>query len=239
MASVPLSVRTINEYMGCDGRNFNSCHEISKISLVYDVDANYAKVQAKIPAASTRQGHYVISAYVRPDGSSILHTECTCPVGHKCKHIDKVLRRIANSPNDPIKGPSPAQMAEATRRRELARKMDFASVYIAFSCHSEFDSGSDYRMSYHLKDNFDQELLGVFFSKAEANRCAKNHVKYDIGYEDDMDDDEDEDEDGDSDDETFVWDESDLHLGESDNHYTTRVWVERRAIEDASARFHR
>jgi len=120
--------------------------------------------------------------------------------------------------------------------------MEHASVYIALSCKSEIDSGSDYRRSYFIKENFDQQILGVFFSKSLANECAKNYVRDDLEYdlgEDDDDMDEEEEEEVDSDDEEcFNWDSSDF--GEyDDNNAFDKVWVEQRAIEDASPRFRR
>ena len=47
----------------------------------------------------------------------------------------------------------------------------------------------------YVKDNFDQEVLGVFFSKAEDNCCANDYVEEGLGHEADKDDDEDDDED--------------------------------------------
>jgi hypothetical protein len=65
-----------------------------------------------------------------------------------------------------------------------------ASVCIARVCKSEFDSGSDYRRSYFAMDNYDQEILGVFFSNSQANQCAKKYVKKDLSHNFPDDDDD-------------------------------------------------
>ena len=237
MTSIPLQYATIRSYLGTT--DFNSCQEISRIHLEYNVDRNEAEVEARIPAATTRQGEYRISVRVRPNGSAILGSRCSCPVGSKCKHIFKVLRRVARSSQEPICGPAPghsrADRRAASRRR--SEMLEHASVYLACACKSELDSGSDFMVSMYVKDNYDQEILGVFFSKQMANQCAKEHV-LELGYELDAEDNE-EDEDLDSDDEeNFVWDGSDFGECNDENSFD-KVWVERHAIEDASRRFHR
>ena len=76
--------------------------------------------------------------------------------------------------------------------------------------------------------------MGIFFSPALANECAKNYCIENFDYDkedDDMADDED-------DDEFFCYDSSDKGECDDDNAYN-QVWVERRAIEDASRNFHR
>jgi hypothetical protein len=54
-------------------------------------------------------------------------------------------------------------------------------------------------VSRYIKDNFDQEILGIFFSLATANRCAKSYLENDLGQDvdedDEMDDEEDDEED--------------------------------------------
>lgn len=188
-------------------------------------------VQAKIPAASTRQGMYDITMYIRPSGSEILDAFCTCPVSRKCKHIHKVLKRVEQSVQNPIPGPGLA--ARARRRAEAQRRADMlehASVYIAFTCKSEVDSGSDFRRSMYAKESFEQEILGVFFSKQQANQCAKNYVEE--NFEEEEEEEQEEEEYEFDDDESFVWEDENCEGMEFD-----KVWVERRAIEDASPRF--
>lgn len=240
MTNIPLRRATIHAYMGSN--DFNSCRSISNIHL-RNQNNGTATVIARIPASSTRQGHYEINVTLRTNGSEILWSSCTCPIGYRCKHVYKVLCRLAEA--EPIGGPDPETLQREARRQRIANQMEHASVYIAFTCKSELDSGSDYRRSYYIKDNFDQEVLGVFFSKANANECAKAYVRDELGYEidehddDEHDDDDEMEEENDSDDElSFVWDASDL--GEYDDmNAFDKVWVERRAIEDASRHFHR
>lgn len=233
MTSIPLQPRTIRRYLG--GDRFNSCQNISNIHLQFDDNSFEATVEARIPASTTRQPHYTIKIQLRNDGSEILHSSCTCPIGARCKHIHKVLCRIADSPVDPIKGLDREIQAHRAKCRRLADQMEHASVYIAFHCMSECDSGSDYRRSYWVKEKFDEEILGVFFSKALANQCAREYVRDELGVE--MDDDDEDDEDDDADDEedagSYVYDGEDCPEGNSFD----KVWVERRAIEDASPRF--
>lgn len=241
MTSIPLTANTIQSYLG--GESFNYCQEISSIHLEYDVEQDVANVQASIPASTTNRGSYEIAVSLRSNGRSILGSSCSCPVGYRCKHIYKVLCRIARSAQEPIHGPDQHHRARAARQRRLADQMEHASVFIAFTCKSELDSGSDYRRSYFVKDNFDQQVLGVFFSKRQANQCAKEYVQDELGYDVDdeyMDDDEDDDEMDDADDDTasFVWDGSDDGLYDDGNEFD-KVWVERRAVEDASQQFHR
>lgn len=232
-----MRMSTIRSYLGTD--DFNWCQDIASIHLEYDVDENEASVEARIPSSTTRQGHCVISVRLRPNGSSILGSSCTCPIGYKCKHIYKVLCRIASSPQNPISGPDQRHRERLARRQRYADQMEHASVYIALHCKSEMDSGSDFRRSYYVKDNFDQEILGVFFSVTQANECAKDYCRDELGL--DMDDDEDDEDDMEEDDddaEPFVYDGSDDGECDEDNAFD-KVWVECRAIEDASPQFHR
>jgi hypothetical protein len=112
-----------------------------------------------------------------------------------------------------------------------------ACVYLVFHCKADQDSGSDHWASSRCKENFDEEVLGVFFSLTNANKCAREHVKEIRGDEDDEDD-EDGDDDDDAEDDTvpFEWDDQEAEW--NDESYYNKVWVERRSIEDASAKFH-
>ena len=238
MTSIPLSTATIQGY----GSQPRGCQEISKIHLEYDIDSDAAEIEARIPATTSNHGYYVISVRVQSDGSRILGTRCTCPVGGymaKCKHVHKVLCRIAESVSRPISGPDQAHLAQVARRNRLVQQMQHASVYIAFACKSEIDSGSDFRRSFYVKDSFDQEVLGVFFSKKQANQCAKEYVQNELGHDIDEDEDDGDEEmsEDDDDDESFVFDGSDI--GEYEDNAFDKVWVEQRAIEDASPRFHK
>lgn len=168
MTSIPLTMSTVRDYMG--GASYNPCRDISNIHVRHE--GHSAKVVARIPASSTRQGHYDVEVSLRPNGRAILDSTCSCPVGYRCKHVYKVLCRIAAP--EPIGGPDRHTLQREARRRRQAEQMEHASVYIALACKSEMDSGSDYRRSHFIKDNFDQKILGVFFSKTLANQCAKN-----------------------------------------------------------------
>jgi hypothetical protein len=105
------------------------------------------------------------------------------------------------------------------------------------TCKSEFDSGSDYKYSRHCKDKYDEEILGIFFSLAAANRCAR--ARYcemcdedgDEEEEEDEEDEEDEDEDSN---EPFTWEQE---VPEEGNE-VSRIYVEQRHVEDASDNFH-
>jgi hypothetical protein len=126
------------------------------------------------------------------------------------------------------------------------RVIKHASVYMATACKSEFDSGcgSNYCRSYYVKEKYNQQILVVFFSAAAANACAKayrNKLCGDDDEEDDDDDDDNDEENSDIDDddlELFCYDGSDDHKFD-DQYGFDKVWVERRAINDASRDFHR
>jgi len=237
-----LTASAIRSHMG--GKSSRSCEEISRIYLQYTNDEDrgviVVLVEARIPASTTNQRLYAITIRVHANGRRILDSKCTCPIGDCCKHIHKVLRRISRSPNQPIGGPSQHHLNRVARRERLVDQLERASVYIAFACKSELDSGSDYNRSAHIKENFNQEVLGVFFSSARANQCAKEYIEGELGHEEEFDnDDDDEDSDDDDDDygdgdngETFSWEDED-----SGEHEFDKVWVERRPIEDASRRF--
>lgn len=69
-------------------------------------------------------------------------------------------------------------------------------MYIAFTSKSDLDGGSDdpCRSFMYYKENFDQQILGIFFSRVEANKCAKEYLRNDLGYKlyDNNDDDDDD-----------------------------------------------
>ena len=232
MSIVQLEEKTIIDYCGSPGRH-NRCSEISEIHVEHDIGRERSTIKAWIPASTTRQGRYKIQACISNEGM-IVSTSCDCPVGSRCKHISKVLWRIRDSRNEPIPGPSRRYKKEKSRLQELARKMEHASVYVALTCKSELDSGSDYRHSYFVKDNYDQEILGVFFSKKAAKECCKEYV----GWEDDEEEDNSENSGDSDDDSSFVYDSSD-YGDYDDDQAATKVWIERRAIEDASSLFHK
>jgi uncharacterized Zn finger protein len=220
-------------------------------------------IKARIPSLTTGQGTYNVWVRIHRDGSTISRSGCPCPQGvfGKCKHVYKVLCRIAQAP---IPGPTRQDYAEKARKQRRAEQLEHASVYIAIACKSELDSGKVFRRSRRIKDNVDQEILGIFFSKKKANECARAHLGMDEDDEDGEDDEDDNDEeedycdcdDDDDDDEEFNDDDDDDVSMVSDDEATfvydgsdegdfdeegmfEKVWVERRAIDDASRRFHK
>jgi hypothetical protein len=234
MTAIPLRTNTIGAYLGTHA--FNGCGEISSIRCKPSTDHRDVTmvVEARIPASSTRQKSYDVCVLVHRDGSNIIFSSCSCPQGNtggKCKHVFKVLCRIAQGP---IAGPTHQVLAREAHQHRCAEKLLHCSVYVAIACKSQLHSGSDYRRTYF--DNVDQEILGIFFSKKKANECAREHVK--------SDDEDDEDEVGEDisvdseDEETFVYDGSDEGDYNDENMFE-KVWVERRLIEDASHQFHK
>lgn len=229
MTMIALRKQTIDAYMGSN--NFRGCQDISSIHVEYEEDTSgrmVANVAARIPASTTNQRNYEISVHLHPQGTSIYRSFCTCPIMNKCKHIHKVLHRIRQSREIPIPAPSRQHLERVARRQRLAEQMQHASVFVAFACKSELDSGSDYRRSMFVRDKYDQKVLGVFFSMAQANRRAKEYVQDELGHELDDEDDEDE--------WDFDWDDEELGPDEDNEH--NKVWVEQFAIEDASRNFH-
>ena len=225
MTSLNLKPETVRIFLG-GGSKFNGCKEIHSI-FCHDAAPSKVKVEAQIPTISISQANYTICIMLENDGSVIHRASCTCPIGQKCKHISKVLHRIIDSQKNPLPGPSPEVLQRETQRKRRADKMEQACVYIAIACKSEFDTGSDYGRSQYLKDNVDQEILGVFLSKRQANKCAKERANQDEEDTDDEDDDE----------ELFESDEPDSGEYDDDMMFE-KIWVERRVIEDASADFH-
>lgn len=143
----------------------------------------------------------------------------------------QMLYRIHQSREIPIPSPSAQHLDRVARRQRLADQMEHASVFVAFACKSELDSGSDYYRSRFIRGKYDQKVLGVLFSLAKTNRRAKEYVREDLGHE--IDDDV-----GDEDDDECEFDWDDENNGpDAENEYN-KVWVDRFAIEDASRHFH-
>ena len=162
----------------------------------------------------------------------IVNSSCTCPVGYRgCKHINKVLLRIRNSRNSPIPSPSREHLEAQRRiRNQQIQMARGACVYIAYACKSE-PGGSDF--SYQsTKDKFDEETLGVFFSRRQANMCAKNYIINELEL---LDDDDFNDEAMDY--YNFEYDGQEYGHEPSGYGYYHKVWVECKAIEDASPTF--
>ena len=191
-------------------------------------------IEATIPGSSTRK-NYEISVKLNSDGRQIFNATCSCPVGCKqCKHVHAVLVRVTQSKQAPIPVVSQDMGRAAKRRRQIA-KLEHASVYLVFACKSEYDSGSDYMRSARCKDRYDQECLGTFFSLKNANRFAKKHIRDAYGGLREREDDEYEsDEEADDGIDEFQWDNEEDYDGDSFD----KVWVERKAVEDASSNFH-
>lgn len=201
MTTINLTSDIIRAYLG--NKNYRGCQDIEDIFCRDATNNGEIKVMAKIPASSTRQGSYSICVEVTRSGDEIKRTTCTCPILRKCKHIAKILHRIRESRHIPIPGPSKKVLELEAKAQRYSDKLNHASVYVAIACKSELDSGSDFRRSMFVKDNVDQEILGLFFSLKAANQCARDHL---AEIEDENGDDEDDEDDGmglDSDDEDY------------------------------------
>jgi hypothetical protein len=230
------------------GKHFERRMDTDLVSMhsTVDVDEGTVTVKAKFESQSTNQSTYFVKIIANTNNGSIKKYQCSCPVGGCCKHccrtlIESIKRRIPENPE--------FMRRDAKRRRTERLLDDGVSVYIAITSKSETDSGSDYRRSRDIKENFDQEILGIFFSRKKANDCAKQHVideldyDYDDGKEDEEDDGEnDDDENGDDDDEVsdddgelFTWDNEEA----CEEYWFSKVWVEERPIQDASPFFHK
>lgn len=227
MTTIPLRSQTVKNYMGNQG--FNECREISRIHVTGTRNGMF-NVKARIPGSTTSSSYYEVQVIISPQ-CQIVNSNCTCPVGYRCKHINKVLLRIRNSRNSPIPSPSREHREEQRRIRnqqiQIARG---ACVYIAYACKSE-PEGSDYRYQ-STKDKFDEETLGVFFSQRQANMCARNYVINELELMDDDDFDDD-----DMDDYNFEYDGQEYEEEPCSYGYYHKVWVECKAIEDASPNF--
>lgn len=228
MTTIPLRSQTIKNYMG--NQSFNGCQKISRIHVTRTWNGMF-NVEARIPGSTTSSSYYEIQVMISPQ-CQIVGSSCSCPVVYRCKHINKVLLRIRNSKNSPIPSPSrehlEAQRRIRTQQIQIARG---ACVYIAYACKSE-PGGGDFSYSPSTKDNFDEETLGVFFSRRQANVCAKNYI---INALELLDDDDFDDEAMDY--YNFEYDGQEYGHEPSGYGYYHKVWVECKAIEDASPTF--
>ena len=197
-------------------------------------------VEAEFNAQSSNQGVYNVKLTALRQNGLLISSSCSCPIGESghCKHACRLIE-LAITQHIPV---NPVYLQRSRKRR---RQQDLiaqgVSCYIALASKSELDSGSDWNYARSVKDNYDQKILGIFFSRRAANKRAKE-MAAELGWEDDEDEDEnedgDEDEDGNGeDDELFIWsNEEDPDL---DEQFFEKVWVEERPIEDASAQFHK
>jgi tRNA A22 N-methylase len=115
---------------------------------------------------------------------------------------------------------------DAKRLRTETLKQQKRSVYIVISC-------KDLNRSAYEKNNFDQAILGIYFSRSKANKFAKDHAA-ELRFEEDDENEEEDEDDEDEGTDLFSW------SGEEeceDNSYE-KVWVEERPIKDASSQFH-
>jgi hypothetical protein len=225
MTSIPLKPETVHSYMNFgEERKFNGCKEIQSIFCRED-NPSQLTVEGRIPSISTPFDPYYICVIVEKDGSAIHSTACNCPVGLKCKHINKVLQRIVDSTNNPL-------LERPSRKRK--NEDTTASVYIAFAYqYFQYADSLNYDCEqYCIDESEGYEILGMFFSKRAANRCAKGRA-----YPLDELDEDDEDDSLDvslfefcDDDPTEEYDRVDMTF--------EKVWVECRTIEDATPDFH-
>lgn len=205
-------------------------------SVIVDVDdanANQVVVEAQFTAQTSNQGTYNVKLVAREHDGRFLSATCSCPIGGGggCKHICRLYELAMTQ--DVL--PNPAYLHRANKRR---RQEDLIAervcCFVAFASKSEIETG-DWNSSVDRRENFDAEILGIFFKIHAANALAKEHAR-DLGFEDDEEEGEDEDEDEDEDEEDlFAWDNEE----EADEYWYHKVWVEKRAIEDASPLFHK
>jgi len=216
------------------GTEIKSLHR-ELIVDINDPDANHIVVEAEFVAQSTNQGIYNVKLVARQNDGLLLSCRCSCPIGSSgdCKHCCRLLQE-ALTRNIPANPEYIRRFRKRRRQRELIAQG--ISCHVAVVCKSENDSGSDWNHAPYVKDNYDQKILGIFFSRREANKRAKKHAQ-ELGMaSDDEDEDEEEDED-DQDQELFTWSNDDD--GDNYEDWCYKVWVEERAIEDASAQFHK
>jgi uncharacterized Zn finger protein len=237
MAAIPnLSLVTIQQRGGSNYAKRESVQVYSKHKSV-DAASGVIKVEARCVAQSTNQGFYDVVIEARNTGV-IISSSCTCPMGSLCcKHCCAVLVIAATTTIDQ----NPAFIQRNAKRQRTADLLrQNVKVYIALKSMSEWDSGSDYNMSRYVRENFDTEILGVFFKLKAANKRAKEAAS-ELGFGDEEEEEEEEEaedeakeEEDDEDEEMFSWSNED----QMDEDYFDRVWVEERPLEDASPQFH-
>jgi hypothetical protein len=117
----------------------------------------------------------------------ILMIDCSCPVRGCWKHCCKVLMESTKR----IIAPNPVYIKRNAKRHRIENlKQQDICVHVVLTCKSESDSGSAY-----VKDNFDQEILGIYFTLTKSNKCAKEHVAELKCNDDDEEEKDDDDED--------------------------------------------
>ena len=217
--------------------NFGSCLERKAYGRAIDI---IGRVRLAGPWAGTNaysvrarcqgRSEYVVEASVA-NGGRILSTSCTCPDSRGrgyCKHVCGVLDQVVDRAAEMAARAARRQAAEEEARR-VRRRMDRSSVYLVVSWKSEFDSGSDYRYSSRVKENYDQEIHGAFFTLRAANIAAREILREEKGDDDIVEDPDDDD------DEPFEYSDEDQG-DESEGMY--HLEVQRKAVEDATAEFH-
>ena len=161
----------------------------------------------------------------RGTGCKVTGSGCNCLDSHKrgngCKHVCAVLLEVVDYEEE-------ARIAKAE-----VRKKKKCGVYVALKAFSDSDSGSDYRFSGMHKENYNFEVLGIYFNLKNANQRAHEEVTKIAGYDENGEDDDEDENEGT---ELYSWEDDrppdDAFSG------VPRVWVEHRAVEDPSRRFH-
>ena len=217
--SVPLSNERINAY--CLPVHEGKVLAVNILSIhLQQISPTEVEVVAKCEAHSTNQRSYTVRVIVHPNGQHIESASCTCPVGSTCKHVCKVLRRITT--HVPI---NHQYLSDMRKKRRLEIAAQRCSVYIVFHCYAERDDG-DWNHSVYRRDSYDAKVLGVFFGLRTANAFARDHIV--DNYDDEV---EEEGEDL----EPLFWSNSETTYEEDS---FDKVWVEKQAVQDASAVFH-
>jgi hypothetical protein len=221
---------TINKVIKLAGaRNYGRNNDTRMDSIHSTVGADDEKItiEAVFTAQPSNQGKYDVKIVANSATGEILSTTCSCPVRGCCEHCCRVLRESTRQ----IIVPNPMYIEQdAKRRRTESLKQQAIAVFVIITCKSEPDSGSDYKRRRDVKDNLDQDILGIYFTRTNANKFAKKYaMELQGGIEEEDEDDDDEDTD------LFSWIDKDG----CEAHSCSKVWVEERPIEDASKEFHR
>ena len=145
---------------------------------------------------------------------------------------NKPLPSSSQSRTQPMSQSSPPQSSTPLVRREVW--IAFHRLEAAYKCVGDWGYQGKYLS--HRPKYFDTKILGIFYNRSDANRCAKNYADR-LGIygndSDDYDDSDDDDEDDDDTEEDFVGEgrfKDALRTGDV-NTFSQRVYVERQFVQ--------
>jgi hypothetical protein len=160
-----------------------------------------------------------------------------------CQHAFTVLLALVDKEEEGRRKKN-EQLNKSIRRNKKKRTMEDvevtpqAAVYIVLQALSEPERGYSYD---DAKENYNPEILGVFFTLRQANQCAKEAIQELKGSNFHSDDDEASNSSCDTADEDdcspIQWKSKEPPLDTSSGIPT--VWVEHHDVQDASKRFRR